>query len=227
VSAQTEALVHCRGLTRTYGTGRGAVHALRGLDLDVGRGELVALIGASGSGKSTLLHLLGAMDRPSSGLVQVGGADLGTLDDAQAARFRRERLGFVFQFFNLVPTLSALDNVALPARLAGVGAAASRERAQALLERVGLGERPDARPEELSGGQQQRVAIARALANEPALLLADEPTGNLDRATGAAVLDLLQELVRERSLTLIMATHADDAVERASRTLRIEDGRLP
>ena len=226
MSAPESSLVHCRELTRTYGSGRSAVHALRGLDLDVGRGELAALVGASGSGKSTLLHLLGAMDRPSSGLVRVDGADLGAMNDSEAARFRRERLGFVFQFFNLVPTLSALDNVALPARLAGAGAAASRERAAALLERVGLGGRPDARPEELSGGQQQRVAIARALANEPALLLADEPTGNLDRATGAAVLDLLQELVVERGLTLIMATHADDAVARASRTIRIEDGRL-
>jgi ABC-type lipoprotein export system ATPase subunit len=226
MSESPEALVVTRGLTRTYGDGPAAVHALRGLDLEVGRGELVALVGASGSGKSTLLHLLGAMDRPSSGSVHVAGASLGDLSDADAARFRGETLGFIFQFFNLVPTLSILDNVALPARLAGASAAASRETAQALLGRVELGGRPDARPEELSGGQQQRVAIARALANDPDLVLADEPTGNLDRGTGAAVLDLLQELVDERGLTLIMATHADDAVARARRTIRIEDGRL-
>ena len=226
MSERPEPLVITRGLTRTYGEGQAAVHALRGLDLEVGRGELVALVGASGSGKSTLLHLLGAMDRPSSGSVRVAGAELGDLRDAEAARFRGETLGFIFQFFNLVPTLSILDNVSLPARLAGASAAASRETAQDLLERVGLGTRPTARPEELSGGQQQRVAIARALANEPDLVLADEPTGNLDRGTGAAVLDLLQELVDERGLTLIMATHADDAVARASRTIRIEDGRL-
>jgi putative ABC transport system ATP-binding protein len=222
----SESLVRCRDLSRTYGSGAGAVQALRGLDLDIAAGGLVALVGASGSGKSTLLHLLGAMDRPSSGSVRVAGRELGELDDAAAARFRRERLGFVFQFFNLVPTLSALDNVALPARLAGAGADASRQRAQELLERVGLGGRPDARPEELSGGQQQRVALARALVNEPALVLADEPTGNLDRGTGAAMLDLLQELVEERGLSLVMATHADDAVARATRVLRIEDGRL-
>lgn len=226
MSSSPEALVRTRGLTRTYGEGRAAVHALRGLDLDVQGGELIALIGASGSGKSTLLHLLGAMDQPTSGELVVAGLNLVGLVDAEAARFRRERLGFVFQFFNLVPTLSALDNVALPARLAGGGAAASRERAQELLARVGLENRPEARPEELSGGQQQRVAIARALANAPALLLADEPTGNLDRTTGAAVLDLMQELVDERGLTLIMATHADDAVARATRTIHIEDGRI-
>jgi putative ABC transport system ATP-binding protein len=226
VTTSSEPLVRCRALTRTYWEGAGAVRALRGLDLDVRGGELVALVGASGSGKSTLLHLLGAMDRPTSGSVRVDGAELGALSDGEAARFRRERLGFVFQFFNLVPTLSALDNVALPARLARVSVGDARERARSLLERVGLGPRGEARPEELSGGQQQRVAIARALVNEPALLLADEPTGNLDRATGAAVLDLLEELVRERGLTLVMATHADDAVARADRSVHVEDGRV-
>jgi putative ABC transport system ATP-binding protein len=219
-------LVSCRGVVRTYGRGDAAVRALRGVDLDIDAGRLVALVGASGSGKSTLLHLLGAMDRPDEGSIVVAGREIARLDDGEASRFRREAVGFVFQFFNLVPTLSALDNVALPARLAGASPVAARDRARALLARVGLAERPEARPDQLSGGQAQRVAVARALVNEPRLVLADEPTGNLDRATGAAILDLLQELVSERGVTLVMATHADDAIAHAGVVLRVQDGRV-
>ena len=217
-------LVSCRGVVRTYGRGGAAVRALRGVDVDIEAGRLVALVGASGSGKSTLLHLLGAMDRPDEGSIVVAGREIARLADGEASRFRREAVGFVFQFFNLVPTLSALDNVALPARLAGASPASARERALALLRRVGLAERPDARPDQLSGGQAQRVAVARALCNAPQLLLADEPTGNLDRATGGAILDLLEDLVRDSGVTLVMATHAGDAIARADVVLRVQDG---
>jgi putative ABC transport system ATP-binding protein len=220
----SEPLVRCRGVVRTYGKGDAAVRALRGVDADIEAGRLVALVGASGSGKSTLLHLLGAIDRPDAGSITIESREIARFDDREASRFRRDAVGFVFQFFNLVPTLSALDNVALPARLAGVAPAAAREASRSLLSRVGLQGREDARPDQLSGGQAQRVAVARALVNSPRLVLADEPTGNLDRATGTAILDLLQEIVAERGVTLVMATHADDAIARAHRVLRLVDG---
>ncbi|MEM7247582.1 MAG: ABC transporter ATP-binding protein [Acidobacteriota bacterium] len=200
--------------------------ALDGIDLALTAGELVSLVGASGSGKSTLLNLIGGMDRPSSGRIIVNGRDLRGLSDAEAARYRRETVGFVFQFFNLIPTLDVLDNIALPARLAGAPASDARERAAALLDRVGLVDRRHANPDQLSGGQQQRVAVARALINDAPLVLADEPTGNLDRQTGQDVLDLLGALVEERGFTLLLATHSADAVERSTRCLRLRDGRF-
>lgn len=215
-----------KDLIRTYGEGEGATVALRGVDLEVARGELVALVGPSGSGKSTLLHLLGGMDFADSGSLQVGGHELKRLDDAEAARYRRERVGFVFQFFNLVPTLTALDNVALPARLKGLSVTDARARAARLLEEVGLDQRSRDFPDTFSGGQQQRVAIARALVNKPELLLADEPTGALDRGTGAEIMSLLVELVREHGTTLIVATHDEAVVDVAAQVIHIEDGRV-
>jgi len=215
-----------RGVSRAYGPGRARTWALRDVDLRIRRGERVAVLGPSGAGKSTLLHLLGAMDRADEGRVEVFGRDLSQLDDARSALFRLATVGFVFQFPNLLPSLTALDNVALPARLARRPAGEARERAQALLARVGLADKEARRPDELSGGEQQRVALARALVNEPELILADEPTGALDRATGERVLALLSDLVRERGATWVMATHSDAAAARADRSVHIEDGRV-
>lgn len=219
-------LIVGNNLCRTYGKGSAATVALRGVDLEIFEGELIALVGPSGSGKSTLLHLLGGMDFASSGSLEVGGHELKGLQDTEAARYRRERVGFVFQFFNLVPTLTALDNVALPARLKGLSVAEAREHASRLLEEVGLGARARDFPDTFSGGQQQRVAIARALVNEPELLLADEPTGALDRRTGEEIMSLLQSLVQEHGTTLVVATHDEEVVKMATRVLQIEDGRL-
>ncbi len=215
-------MIHARALSKHYG----ALIALAGVDLDVAPGEAVALMGASGSGKSTLLHLLGALDTPSSGSLEVDGKALHALDDAALSRFRRERLGFVFQFFHLLPTLSVLENVLMPARLAGTSGPEAQRRAQALLERVGLAGREKESPDVLSGGQQQRVAIARALVTRPVLLLADEPTGNLDSASSAGVLQLLAELMREQQATLVMATHSAEAARIAGRIVRLRDGRI-
>jgi len=221
-----ETVAECRALRRVYGSGATAVVALDGVDLSLARGEVVALTGPSGSGKSTLLHMLGAMDLPTSGQVRVAGQDLGRLDDAAASHFRNRRLGFVFQFFHLVPSLDVLDNVALPARLGGERPAVARARAAALLARVGLERQQSRFPDELSGGQQQRVAVARALVNGPVLVLADEPTGNLDHAAGAEVLRLLVELAREQQLAALVATHDPQVLAYASREIRLEDGRL-
>ena len=219
-------LIDCRGLSKTFGSGSAAVQALRPTDLQVRRGESVALTGPSGSGKSTLLYLLGTLEEPSAGQIRVDGQDLGRLSPAQAAAYRNRTVGFVFQAFNLVPSIDALDNVALPARLAGQSPAQARKRAADLLGRVGLEKRLHARPETLSGGQQQRVALARALTNRPPLVLADEPTGNLDRANGDEVLGLLRQLVAEDGVTLVMATHSQRACAIAHRVLRLNDGRL-
>lgn len=220
------ALITCEGVGRFYGEEGARTIALTDVDLGIGPGESVAVIGASGSGKSTLLNLIGALDRPSAGRIVVAGRDLAGLDDREASRFRREETGFVFQLFNLVPTLSALDNVALPARLAGESTSTSRQRAAELLARVGLEGLEDSTPDALSGGQQQRVAIARALINRPSIILADEPTGALDSKAGEQVLDLLLELVEESGATLLLATHSEEAVERMRRTIRFEDGRI-
>jgi len=202
------------------------VQALAGVDLDVAAGEAVALMGSSGSGKSTLLHLLGGLDAPSSGMIEVDGKNLSAMNDAELSRFRRERLGFVFQFFHLLPTLSVLENVMLPGRLANMPESALRQRALELLARVGLNGRENDSPDAFSGGQQQRVAIARALVIKPVLLLADEPTGNLDSASSAGVLELLAELIRENNLTLVMATHSMEAAAIATRIVRMKDGRI-
>jgi putative ABC transport system ATP-binding protein len=215
--------VRLRGVRKAYDDGATRHDVLTGIDLDVRPGELVALLGPSGSGKSTLLNLIAGLDAPDAGTIEVGGSELGGMSERGRTLLRRRDIGFVFQFFNLVPTLTVLENVMLPLELTRRPAVAP---ARALLDRVGLGDRGKSFPEELSGGEQQRVAIARALAHEPQVLLADEPTGNLDSATGARVLDLLTELVRERGTTMLIATHSADVVGRASRVITLRDGAI-
>jgi putative ABC transport system ATP-binding protein len=217
-------LIQIRGLTRNYAIGKTAVAALTGVDLGIPLGEFTALVGPSGSGKSTLLNLIGGLDRPSRGDIQVDGLSLGTATEQELVRYRRERVGFIFQSFNLLPTLTAVENVETPMVLAEVSRSERRARATRLLESVGLGQRSSHKPNELSGGERQRVAIARALVNNPSLLLADEPTGNLDSKTGAAVLDLLCELVHKNKLTLIMVTHDLEVASRADRIVHLRDG---
>jgi putative ABC transport system ATP-binding protein len=221
--ASSPPAVSCRGLTKVYAGGQ-AVTALDRLDLDVPAGQFLALVGESGSGKSTLLHLLGGIDRPTEGRIEVGGRDLGTLPERDLVLYRRRDVGMVFQFFNLLPHLTVRENVELPRRLDGGADAA--ERARALLERVGLAHRAGAHPYELSGGEMQRVAVARALATGARLLLADEPTGNLDSRNGAEVLRLLDEIRRERGVTLLLATHSAAAAAGADRVATMCDGRL-
>ncbi|MBD2463603.1 ABC transporter ATP-binding protein [Oscillatoria sp. FACHB-1407] len=189
-------------------------------------GEFVVLLGNSGSGKSTLLNLISGIDQPSSGTIRINDLDITDLDEKSRTLFRRDRVGFVFQFFNLIPTLTVLENVTLPQELAGKSPAAARQSALALLNQVGLGDRLDTYPDKLSGGQQQRVAIARALAHDPQVILADEPTGNLDEETGDRVLELLLNLTRNTHKTLIMATHNPDIARHADRVLRVQDGNL-
>jgi putative ABC transport system ATP-binding protein len=202
------------------------VQALRGLSVAVETGEMIAITGPSGSGKSTLLHLLGALDTPSKGSVKILGQDVAALKDDQLAAFRRQHLGFVFQFFNLLPTLSARENAALPLLLDGANRGESLKRADELLARVGLGDRCNHRPDELSGGQQQRVALARALIASPRLLLADEPTGNLDSKASNEILDLLEEMRQETNITMIIVTHDDHVAARAPRNLHLIDGQI-
>jgi len=215
--------VSCRGVRKVY-AGAEPVVALDGLDLEVSPGEFLALVGDSGSGKSTLLHLLGAIDRPTTGSIAVAGVELSDLDERRRVLYRRRDAGMVFQFFNLLPHLSVRDNVELPRRLDGGRDAPGR--ATELLERVGLARRAAAHPYELSGGEMQRVAIARALVTGARLLLADEPTGNLDSRNGERVLALLDEVRRERGVTLLLATHSGAAAKRADRTVEICDGRI-
>jgi putative ABC transport system ATP-binding protein len=202
------------------------VDALRGVDLSIARGEFVALVGPSGSGKSTVLNLIGGLDRPTSGDVWINGTELGNSDERTLTRHRRSSVGFVFQSFNLLPRLTAEENVALPLMFSGVPEKERLTRARALLERVGLGPRLAHRPTQLSGGEQQRVAIARALVARPAILLADEPTGNLDTVTGADIMGLLQELNQERTLTLLTVTHDPEVAAFADRVVRLRDGRV-
>jgi len=215
--------VSCRGVRKVY-AGAEPVVALDGLDLDVAAGEFLALVGESGSGKSTLLHLLGAIDRQSSGTIEVGGVDLAALPERSRVLYRRRDVGMVFQFFNLLPHLSVRDNVELPRRLDGGRDAGTR--AAELLDRVGRSRRGAAHPYELSGGEMQRVAIARALVTGARLLLADEPTGNLDSRNGEQVIALLDEVRRERGVTLLLATHSRPAAERADRLAVLTDGKL-
>ena len=214
--------VAARGLARLYGEGSAAVKALRGVDLDVRAGELVAVMGPSGSGKSTLMHLLAGLDKPTSGTVTIAGTELTALDDAQLTRLRREHIGFIFQFFNLLPMLDAEENVLLPLSIAG------KKPDQAwlaeLISQVGLSQRSRHRPSELSGGEQQRVAIARALITRPTILLADEPTGNLDSKTGGEILDLMRNSVDAYGQTTVMVTHDPRAAAIANRILIIADG---
>lgn len=220
----TAPAVEAVDVSRTYRLDGFSVPALRGVSLTVAAGDHVALVGPSGSGKSTLMHLLGGLDRPTSGRLAIGGRDVGSLSAAELAALRNETIGFVFQAFHLLPRTSAVDNVALPLVYRGVGARQRRERAAAMLGRVGLGHRLGHRPNQLSGGEQQRVAIARALVNDPAVLLADEPTGNLDSVTGEAVLKLLEQLNAESGVALVLVTHDDEVAMRAGRRIAMRDG---
>ncbi len=217
-----DVVLRIEGLRKTYETGR--VRALDGIDLVLRRGEFVSIVGPSGSGKSTLLHVLGALDRPDEGSVWLGGQDLVTAE--RLDRVRARSIGFVFQLHNLVPTLTAVENVELPLYALDVSRAERRRRAEELLVAVGLSERLHHRPSQMSGGQRQRVAIARALVNQPELVLADEPTGDLDQETGRHVLELLERLREERGLTLVLVTHDMAVAERADRTIRLIDGRI-
>jgi len=219
-------LVRLRGLTRRYTEAESSRTILDGIDLDVRTGEFVVLLGKSGSGKSTLLNLIGGIDEPSGGEVWIGGTNMTKLSERDLTLFRRDHIGYVFQFFNLIPTLTVLENVTLPYELRGKGRREGERAARELLRRVGLADREATYPDRLSGGEQQRVAIARALVHEPQLILADEPTGNLDEENGKLVLDLLLELTREAGKTLIMATHSADVVPFADVVYRIHEGKL-
>ena len=217
-------VISLAGITRAYGEGEAQVRALRGVDLDIGRGEFVAIMGPSGSGKSTAMNIIGALDTPSEGSYRFLGADVGGFDRNQRALLRRDYLGFVFQGFNLLARTSAVDNVELPLIYKGIGRAERREKAINTLQRVGLGHRLDKQPSQLSGGEQQRVAIARAIASEPEVLLADEPTGNLDTARSIEIMDLIARLNGEEGLTVIMVTHEPDMAEYAKRIVNFKDG---
>jgi len=221
-----EPLLSAHALTKSYVTGRRTLEVLRSVNLDVARGEFLALRGASGAGKSTLLHLLGGLDSPNSGEIRFDGQNIAAYSERQLTDFRNRRVGFVFQAYHLLPELDALENVCLPARVARVPAPQAVARGRELLARVGLGDRLEHKPFELSGGEQQRVAIARALINEPELLLADEPTGNLDSHTGGEIIELLKSLRAENKMTLAIATHDETVAAHAERTVQLADGQI-
>jgi len=221
-----DALLVAEGIVKAYRTAAGEVPVLRGASLRVEEGEMLAVTGASGVGKSTLLHVLGTLDRPDAGTLRIAGEDVLTLPEPRRCAFRNRTLGFVFQFHHLLPEFSALENVAMPLLVARRPAAEARERARSLLAELGLSEREHHRPGALSGGEQQRVAVARALATGPRVLLADEPTGNLDRGTGHRLHELLRGLVGERALTVVVVTHNEDLASRCDRVLRLDGGRL-
>ena len=218
-------MIRLEGVWRTYRVGDGEVHALRDVTLEIAAGEHVALIGPSGSGKSTMLHIVGCLDRPTRGKYLFEGREVGALSEEERSLLRRNRIGFVFQFFHLLPRLSALENVELPMLFAGTPADERRARATQALEAVGLAQRATHRPDQLSGGERQRVAIARAVVMNPAVLLADEPTGNLDRHSALEVMDLLESMSR-RGLTLVVVTHDPAIAERARRVVRMADGEI-
>ena len=222
----TEPLLSARGLAKTYTMGKRALEVLRGVSLDVARGEFLALRGASGAGKSTLLHLIGGLDTPNAGEIHFAGQNLAAFSDAELTYFRNHRVGFVFQAYHLLPELNALENVCLPARMARTPAGRAGARGRDLLAWVGLKDRMDHKPYELSGGEQQRVAIARALVNEPELLLADEPTGNLDSHTGGGIIELLKNLRAEKKTTLVIATHDAKVAAHAERVVELADGQI-
>ncbi|MEM7331169.1 MAG: ABC transporter ATP-binding protein [Chloroflexota bacterium] len=213
-------------LSRQYTMGSETVHALAGVDLEIYQGEFIGIIGPSGSGKSTLLYLLGGLDHPTGGHIWFGEEDIANMDDDVLAKFRQRMIGFVFQSFNLIPTMTAVQNVSFPLIFAGVGQGERYERAKTLLEMVGLGDRLDHKPTELSGGQQQRVSIARSLINNPSVILADEPTGNLDSKSGGDVIDILKRLNREEKRTIIMVTHDQSLLDVTSRHIQIRDGKI-
>ncbi|WP_069163214.1 ABC transporter ATP-binding protein [Nocardia altamirensis] len=219
------AMLELSEVTKEYRVGGQTVRALDGISLRIEQGEFTSIIGPSGSGKSTLLHLLGALDTPNSGSIRFQGNEIGTLDEDSQSEFRRKRVGFIFQFFNLLPTLSAWENVAIPKLLDGTGMRKAKPRALELLDQVGLSDRANHRPAELSGGQMQRVAVARALIMDPALILADEPTGNLDSKTGASILALLGEIAGAGN-SVVMVTHDMGAVAYCDRVITLRDGRI-
>ncbi len=219
-------VIRTRGLTKDLPLGKTVVHALRGVDLEIMRGEMVGIVGPSGSGKSTLLGLIGGLDRPTAGTIEIDGIDISRMSEDRLTEIRNEKIGFIFQFFNLIPTLTALENVALPIQFARKQRVNPEKRARELLRILGLGDRLHHRPAELSGGQQQRVAIARALANNPPLLLADEPTGNLDQESGAMVLQALNEIRDQVGTTVVIVTHDIQLASRAERVLHLVDGRI-
>jgi putative ABC transport system ATP-binding protein len=223
-NGSADAVVVAREITRRYGEGDAAVEALRGVDMQVDHGDLTAVMGPSGSGKSTLMHILAALDAPTTGYVEIDGTRLGRLNDNEITKLRREHIGFVFQFFNLLPMLSAEENIMLPLSIAGEKP--DKVFFEDLLKRVGLQDRRTHRPSELSGGQQQRVAIARALVTRPTVVFADEPTGNLDTKTSSEILDLLQQSVRDYKQTLVMVTHDPRAAAIADRALFLADGKI-
>jgi putative ABC transport system ATP-binding protein len=222
VQNRDDAVVTARDVVRQYGDGDAAVHALRGVSLDIARGRLTAVMGPSGSGKSTLMHILAGLDRPTSGTVEVAGVDVGSLDDTALTRMRRDHIGFIFQFFNLLPMLTAAENIALPLKLAG--GKPDQDWLEEVIETVGLAGRLTHRPSELSGGQQQRVAVARALVSRPTVMFADEPTGNLDSTTSGEILGLLRRSVDQLGQTTVMVTHDAHAAAIADRVLFLADG---
>ena len=218
-----DAMVQLENVSKVYGDGK-SVHALRNIDLTISQGERIAVMGPSGSGKSTLLNIIGGLDEPSSGVLRLAGTDISKLNDDERTRLRRERIGMIFQTFNLLPTLNAIENVCLPLRFRGMRRGEAEERARQMLKRVVLSDRGTHRPDELSGGERQRVAIARALIFQPPLLLADEPTGNLDSATGEEILNLLDDIHREFNSTILLVTHNIGAAEHCDKILTLRDG---
>lgn len=221
-----DTIIQLEELARHYEMGGMTVKALDGVDMEIGRGEYVSIVGPSGSGKTTLFNMIGGLDRPSNGRVYIDGVDISKLDAYELAWLRCRKIGYIFQTFNLIPVLTAIENVALPTVFAGLPRDEGLEKAAKLLSSVGLGERLDHRPTELSAGQQQRVAIARAMANDPAIILADEPTGNLDLTTGKEIIELLHNLNREKNMTLIAATHDLKMIEASDRVVWMRDGQI-
>ncbi|MDX2162705.1 MAG: ABC transporter ATP-binding protein [bacterium] len=219
-------VIRTRALTKDLPLGSTVVHALRGVDLEILKGEIVGIVGPSGSGKSTLLGLIGGLDKPTSGTIEIDGVDISRMNEDRLTEIRNEKIGFIFQFFNLIPTLTAVENVALPVQFARRARFSPEKRARELLALLGLKDRMHHRPNQLSGGQQQRVAIARALANNPPLLLADEPTGNLDTESGRVVLDALRSIRQETGTTVVIVTHDLELAKQADRIVTLVDGRI-